>query len=99
MLWRRRRETRNRNINRQSLPAAAGHARLRRVATEQRSDETRRQVRAVQFVAVEVKRPGKKPTPEQMAFLDQVNELGGLGLWVSDVLELDARLKIEGIEP
>jgi hypothetical protein len=32
------------------------------------------------FVAVEVKRPGQKPTPEQASFLDQVRRKGGVGI-------------------
>lgn len=31
------------------------------------------------FTAVEVKQVGKKPTPEQHAFLDAVNKAGGIG--------------------
>ena len=31
------------------------------------------------FVALEAKRPGEKPTPEQQAFIDDVNALGGYG--------------------
>lgn len=32
------------------------------------------------FLAIEVKMPDKKPTPEQRAFLDKVWECGGIGL-------------------
>ena len=32
-----------------------------------------------QFLAIEVKRPGYKPTVDQQAFLDRVNEAGGIG--------------------
>lgn len=35
--------------------------------------------RSGRFLAIEVKRPGEKPTPEQIAFLDTVNAAGGLG--------------------
>lgn len=31
------------------------------------------------FFAVEVKRPGEKPTPEQQSFLDRVNANNGIG--------------------
>ena len=31
------------------------------------------------FLAVEVKMPGKKPSPEQIEFLDKVNKCGGIG--------------------
>jgi len=30
------------------------------------------------FVAIEVKRKGKKPTPEQLAFIEAVNNAGGI---------------------
>jgi hypothetical protein len=33
---------------------------------------------------IEIKRPGKRPTPEQLEKLRRVNELGGVGLWVND---------------
>lgn len=37
------------------------------------------------FVACEVKRPGSKPRPEQLAFLELVNRVGGLGFWADSV--------------
>lgn len=39
-------------------------------------------------VEVEVKRPGKRPRPEQLAFLRRTNASGGLALWVDDAAEL-----------
>jgi hypothetical protein len=39
------------------------------------------------FIAVEVKRQGKKPTPDQAAFLEMVREHGGVGIW-ADSLEM-----------
>lgn len=36
------------------------------------------------FIACEVKRPGKKPTTEQLAFLALVNRVGGLGFWADN---------------
>lgn len=32
------------------------------------------------FLAIEVKKPGGKPSPEQVAFLERVNVNGGLGI-------------------
>lgn len=32
------------------------------------------------FVAIEVKRPGKKATPEQLEFLEQIRNRGGIGI-------------------
>ena len=50
-------------------------------------------VRFGNLLAVEVKRPGEKPRPEQSAFLERVNELGGVGFCVHSVAELAARLR------
>jgi hypothetical protein len=33
------------------------------------------------YSAIEVKRPGGKPTPEQRQFIDTINEAGGRSLW------------------
>lgn len=44
------------------------------------------------FLAVEVKRPSTKPTPEQAAFLAQVNRAGGLGLIARSVDDVQAAL-------
>ena len=51
------------------------------------------EVRFGNLLAVEVKRPGEKPRPEQAAFLERVNELGGVGICVHSVAELEARLR------
>lgn len=37
------------------------------------------------FLAIEVKRPGERPTADQLAFLRRVNGDGGVGFWVDDV--------------
>jgi len=44
------------------------------------------------FLAVEVNRPSTKPTPEQAAFLAQVNTAGGLGLIARSVEDVQAAL-------
>jgi hypothetical protein len=49
-----------------------------------------------QLLAVEVKRPGGKPTPQQQAFLDAVRAAGGVAAVVRDVAELVALL--DGLE-
>jgi hypothetical protein len=33
---------------------------------------------------IEIKRAGKRPTPEQLAKLREVNAMGGVGLWTDD---------------
>ena len=42
-----------------------------------------------QFVALEIKLPGKKPTPEQAHFLDMVNKAGGIGAVITDPAQLE----------
>ena len=46
-----------------------------------------------QFIAIEVKVPGKKPTAEQANFIDQVNKAGGIGAVVTDPEQLEDILK------
>src|SRR5262245_33120475 len=48
---------------------------------------------AGRLLAVECKRAGNKPTPEQQLFLDAVTAAGGLALVVRDVTELQAALE------
>jgi len=40
-------------------------------------------------LALEVKRPGRRPTPKQEAFLATVREHGGIGVCVQSVAELE----------
>jgi len=42
------------------------------------------------FLAVEVKVPGEQPTPEQIEFLRQLNDAGGVGLVATSSEEFDA---------
>jgi VRR-NUC domain len=44
------------------------------------------------LLAVEVKMPGKQPTPMQAAFLDQVNSAGGCAFVAHSIGELDMEL-------
>lgn len=44
------------------------------------------------LLAVETKRPGEKVRPDQAAFLARVSELGGIGLCVHSVTELERLL-------
>lgn len=37
------------------------------------------------FLAIEVKRPGKKPTAQQKLFIDTVNSYGGIGIVATSV--------------
>lgn len=41
---------------------------------------------------IEVKRPGKKPTPEQCAFIDMVNEAGGFAFVARSIEDVQAAL-------
>ena len=45
------------------------------------------------FVAIEVKRPGKKPSDLQERFLDAVNTIGGLAFWADSLQEVKDKLK------
>lgn len=51
------------------------------------------------FLAVETKAPGKKPTPTQAAFLNQVREAGGVAVWIDDLGTLDRVLQHLGRDP
>lgn len=48
------------------------------------------------FLAVEVKAPGGRLSPEQRQFLDDVKTLGGLAVMVRDWRDLDAALREAG---
>jgi len=45
------------------------------------------------LLAIEVKRPGKKPTDDQACFLAEVNRRGGIGVCVHGVDELERELE------
>lgn len=47
------------------------------------------------FVAIEVKRPGKKPTQLQENFIKAVNTVGGLGFWADSLDEVKDIIKKE----
>jgi hypothetical protein len=46
------------------------------------------------FLAIEVKRPGGKPTPEQQQFIDTINAAGGLAFVARSVEEVEQRLMV-----
>jgi hypothetical protein len=37
------------------------------------------------FLAIECKRPGEEPTPEQWEFIHRINRDGGVAFWTSDL--------------
>ena len=47
------------------------------------------------FLAIEVKRPGLKPTADQQAFIDNVNEAGGIGFVAWFPEDVIKRLNLE----
>lgn len=51
------------------------------------------------LLAVETKRPGNKPTPEQAAFLDMVQQSGGVAVCVRSIDELERALLDAGVWP
>jgi hypothetical protein len=44
------------------------------------------------FLAIEVKRPGNKASPEQQQFIDTINEAGGLAFVARSVEEVERAL-------
>ena len=44
------------------------------------------------YLAIEVKRPGGKPTPEQQQFIDTINGAGGLAFVAHSVEEVESKL-------
>ncbi len=53
------------------------------------------QMRDGQFLAIEVKRPGKQPTEEQATFLEHVQAHGGVAFVVSDIADLEGMMNAE----
>ena len=49
------------------------------------------------FIAIEVKRPGKKPEPIQEAFLESINKKGGLAFWADNLDKVKTIIKEEGL--
>lgn len=45
------------------------------------------------FLAIEVKKPGEKPRPDQEAFLSDIRDRGGVGLCVHSLGELEEQLR------
>ena len=45
------------------------------------------------FVAIEVKRPGNKPTAVQLQFITAVNNIGGLAFWADNLQDVKDKLK------
>lgn len=46
------------------------------------------------FLAIEVKMPKKKPSKEQLDFIDKVNEKGGLAFWADNLDSVMGRINI-----
>lgn len=49
------------------------------------------------FVAIEVKKPGEKPKPHQLAFIDAINKKGGLAFWSDNLNKVKEELKRENL--
>ena len=45
------------------------------------------------FVAIEVKRPGKKPSQLQENFINAINDTGGLAFWADNLDDVKDKLK------
>jgi hypothetical protein len=46
------------------------------------------------FLAIEVKRPGGKPTPEQLQFIDTINQAGGLAFVAHSIEEVEKSIHV-----
>mgnify|MGYP001605390891 CR=1 FL=1 len=53
------------------------------------SPDTMGVLRGGRFVAVEVKRPGQEPDPDQQAWIDRAKSAGALAGWVNSIDQLD----------
>lgn len=49
------------------------------------------------MVAIEIKRPGRKPTPHQERFLAQVRNEGGIAFWADSLDTVIEQLGLEGV--
>ena len=45
------------------------------------------------FVAIEVKRPGQKPSSLQINFIDAINKIGGFAFWADNLQDVKDKLK------
>ena len=45
------------------------------------------------FVAIEVKRPGQKPSALQVNFINAINSIGGLAFWADNLEDVKDKLK------
>ena len=45
------------------------------------------------FIAIEVKKPGNKPTPLQTNFINAINEIGGIAFWADNLIDVKNKLK------
>lgn len=45
------------------------------------------------FVAIEVKKPGGKPSALQLNFIDAINKIGGLAFWADNLDDVKDKLK------
>lgn len=49
------------------------------------------------FVAIEVKKPGEKPKPHQIAFIDAISKKGGLAFWSDNLSKVKDELEKENL--
>lgn len=45
------------------------------------------------FVAIEVKKPGGKPSKLQLSFINAINSLGGIAFWTDNLEDVKDKLK------
>jgi hypothetical protein len=74
------------------VPGKGGRDRLMRMGGGKGSPDLMGLLPGGRFIAVEVKRPGERPRPDQYDWLDRVRSAGGVACWASDAATLDAVL-------
>lgn len=84
-------------INQQGVPLHNGSGKYRPGPTRGMSDVIAALPPNGRWLAVEIKRPGKKATPAQQKFLDQVNSVGGLAFVATSADEVRRVLIENGV--
>jgi hypothetical protein len=54
---------------------------------------------AGRMIAVEVKRPGNRPTPEQVRWLIEINDAGGFAFWATSAQTVDHAVRAVLLNP
>ena len=80
------------NTGAAKFPGANGKDRFIRFSRPGASDIFA--IRKGQFIAIEVKKPGKKPTEKQVEFLQEIEDAGGIGFVATSIDDVKQKLKL-----